>query len=231
MTTVPVQSNSSDYTPTLQQWMEKAGVPSFRALSRAAEVSRWQVNQLRRGHADQMRVAELFRLSQVLQVSLPDLIATFAKNLPDPASSELIEQASAPKAPQLTDSTALQQEYQRLQTQLEQQRDRLYQAFQQESLEILESWLLQWPTAAYAAQQNPQVPAVRLLPLVRPVEQLLEQWGITAIAPVGSEVPYDPQQHQLMEGTAQPGDRVRVRYTGYHQGEKLLHRAKVSPIV
>ena len=124
----------------------------------------------------------------------------------------------------------LQQEYQRLQQQLEQQRETLMQEFQQSSLQVLESWLVQWPTAAYAAQQNEQLPAVRLLPLIRPVESLLQQWGVEAIAPVGAEVPYDPQHQQLMSGSAQPGDKVRVRYTGYRQGDKLLYRAKVSPV-
>jgi hypothetical protein len=36
--------------------------------------------------------------------------------------------------------------------------------------------------------------------------------------------------HQLLEGTAQPGDLVKVRYTGYRQGDKLLYRVKVSPV-
>jgi len=58
----------------------------------------------------------------------------------------------------------------------------------------------------------------------------LQQWSVEAIAEVGKELPYDPTQHQLIEGTAQPGELVRVRYTGYRQGEKLLYRAKVSPV-
>jgi hypothetical protein len=95
-------------------------------------------------------------------------------------------------------------------------------------LQVLESLLLQLPTAVYAAQQNPQVSAVKLLPLLRPIDALLQQWGIEAIAQVGVELPYDPQQHQLMAGTAAMGDRVRVRYVGYRQGDKLLYRAKVS---
>jgi hypothetical protein len=33
-----------------------------------------------------------------------------------------------------------------------------------------------------------------------------------------------------MEGTSLPGEIVKVRYTGYLQGEKLLYRAKVSPV-
>ena len=45
---------------------------------------------------------------------------------------------------------------------------------------------------------------------------------------MGAEVAYNPQMHELIEGTAEPGATVRVRYTGYVQGEKLLYRAKVS---
>jgi len=56
----------------------------------------------------------------------------------------------------------------------------------------------------------------------------LEHWGVESIAPVGAQIPYNPQQHQLMEGTAEPGEPVKVRYTGYRQGDKLLYRAKVS---
>ncbi|NEP44751.1 MAG: XRE family transcriptional regulator, partial [Okeania sp. SIO2H7] len=63
-----------------------------------------------------------------------------------------------------------------------------------------------------------------------PVEQLMEEWGIEAIAPVGSEVAYDPRLHQLMEGSVEAGEMVRVRFAGYRQGEKLLYRAKVSPL-
>jgi molecular chaperone GrpE (heat shock protein) len=72
--------------------------------------------------------------------------------------------------------------------------------------------------------------AVQLLPLVRPVEKLLAAWGVEAIASVGAELPYDQKLHQLIEGTAQPGEMVKVRNIGYRQGEKLLHRAKVSAI-
>jgi len=32
------------------------------------------------------------------------------------------------------------------------------------------------------------------------MEQLLQQWGLEAIAPVGAELSYDPQLHQLLEG-------------------------------
>ena len=120
----------------------------------------------------------------------------------------------------------LQDEYDRLQQQLVQQRQGLWLEFQQASVQMLESLLLQLPTAAYAAQQNPQAPAVKLLPLLRPLDQLLESWGIESIASVGDAVPYDPQQHQLMMGTAQPGDSVKIRYTGYRQGRSIALSGK-----
>ncbi|NEP48934.1 MAG: helix-turn-helix domain-containing protein [Moorea sp. SIO3C2] len=209
------ESSYPNYSEQLRQLMAQVDIPSFRQLSLRADVSELQLRRLRKGQVSQMQVKTLLKIAEALQVSLNQLLVMF---LPDSVSTL-----------QQEDST-LKQEYQRLEHQLEQQRETLMQEFQQSSLQVLESWLVQWPTAAYAAQQNQQLPAVRLLPLVKPVEQLVQKWGVDAIASVGDEVPYDPQQHQLMSGTAQPGDRVRVRYIGYRIGDKLLHRAKVSPV-
>ncbi|NJM49363.1 MAG: helix-turn-helix domain-containing protein [Alkalinema sp. RU_4_3] len=49
-----------------------------------------------------------------------------------------------------------------------------------QALQVLEPWLLQWSAAVYAAQQNPLAPAVKLVPLMRPVEMLVESWGVQA---------------------------------------------------
>ncbi len=196
--------------------MQVANISSFKALSQAAGVSVWQVKQLSRGKAAEMRVQPLHQLSQALRVSIAELLSDFS-DLPVSESPT----ASAP---------AIEQEYQRLQAQIAEQEEALRQDFQQAVLRSLESWLIQFPTLIYAAQQNPQFPAKNFLPFIRPLEQLLKDWGIEAIATVGAEVDYDPQSHQLMDGTAQSGDRVKVRYTGYRQGEKLLYRAKVGRI-
>jgi DNA-binding Xre family transcriptional regulator len=211
-------SSHQDYTQRLQQLMQPLGFSTYKQLSLSAGVSEKLLRRLRQGQVLQLRGETLLKLAQALQVSVSELLATFSSvSLPTTSPSE-------------GEEATLRQEYQRLQQQLEHQRETLMQEFQQSSLQVLESWLVQWPTAAYAAQQNQQLPAARLLPLVRPVEQLLQEWGVDAIASVGSEIPYDPHLHQLMEGTAQPGELVRVRYTGYRQGDKLLYRAKVSPV-
>lgn len=208
------------YSQRLRSLLRQVNLPSLNALSRTADVSEWQVKQLSRGQAATMRVESLHKLAQALQVSVIELVAKF---------SELSCSSIASQGVATPTDANLQQEYQRLQLQLQQQQETLQQEFQNTSLQILESWLIQYPTAAYAAQQN-DVPASRLLPLMRPVEQLIKAWGLEAIAAVGEEVAYDPQIHQLMEGNAEVGDRVRVRYIGYRQGEKLRYRAKVSPV-
>ncbi|MCT7954029.1 helix-turn-helix domain-containing protein [Laspinema palackyanum] len=208
-------SDTSDASQQLQALMQQVGVPSFRALARQAGVSHWQVRQLRQGKALQMRVEPLLVLANVLQVTLSEL---------------LVRCAGVEAGETVPENSTMQAEYDRLQIQIQQQRETLLQEFQLSSLDILESWLRNWPTAAYAATQNPELPAVRLLPLLHPVERLLQEWGVEAIASVGSDIPYNPQQHQLREGMAEPGELVRVRSTGYRQGDKLLYRAEVSPI-
>jgi DNA-binding Xre family transcriptional regulator len=222
----------ADYNTQLRSLMQPIGLNSFRALSRAAGVSEWQVELLRKGQVAQMRVEILLKLSRVLQLSISELVERFSSSPIDPseAAPTLKHRSESIDTHQQEALQQLRQEYQRLQTQLEQQRATLEQEFQQATLQILESWLLQFPTAAYAAQQNPELPATKLLPLMRPIEQLLNSWGIEMLAPVGTELAYDPQEHQLLQGTANPGDQVKVRNPGYRQGSKLLYRAKVSPV-
>ncbi|MEH2421401.1 MAG: nucleotide exchange factor GrpE [Nostoc sp.] len=213
-----------DFTQKLQDLMQQVGISSFKALSRAAGVSEYQLLRLRQGKLAQMRVDVLLKLSPVLQMPLNKLIATFS-------TVELLQEKVAPTQELLEEIADLRKEYQRSQLQLEQQREMLLQELQQSSLQLLESLLLQWPTAAQKAQENPQLAAAKIIPLVqKPLEKLLQAWRVEAIAPVGAELPYDPQLHQLMEGNAQPGEIVKVRYTGYLQGDKLLYRAKVSPL-
>lgn len=206
----------------LQQLMQQAEISTIEELSEIAGISELQLTRLRYGLLPKMQVETILKLAAALKVSVDRFITTFSS------------QSKLPVNPiGEGDSTALislKKEYQQLQQQLEQQKESLNQDFQQASLQILESWLLQWPTAEAAVEKNPQLPAARLLPLVKPVEKLIQQWGLEAIGFVGEELPYDPQWHELMKGTAQTGDTVKVRYIGYKQGDRLLYRAKVSPV-
>ncbi|MBE9166980.1 helix-turn-helix transcriptional regulator [Pleurocapsales cyanobacterium LEGE 06147] len=206
----------------LQQLMQQAEISSIEELSKSAGVSELQLTRLRYGLLPKMQIETILKLAAALKVSVDRLIATFDSQLELPASVTAEENSAV--------LTSLKEEYRQLQQQLERQRESLDQEFQQTSLQVLESWLLQWPTAAAAVEKNPQLPAERLLPLVKPVEKLIQQWGLEAIGFVGEELPYDPQWHELMKGTAEAGDTVKIRYVGYKKGDQLLYRAKVSPI-
>jgi len=211
-----------DYTSRLQHYMQQAELTTLSALYKAARVSPSSVKRLRSGQVTQMQLATLLRLSQTLKLPLTDLIAQFSAGdltenhtvAPHDTSRAMATGAAALKAGDQPQAITVSDGQ---------------QSFQHSSLQVIESWLLQWPTAAHAAQANDHIPAARLIPLLAPVNQLIQSWGVTTIGAVGQEVAYDPRAHQVMSGQAQPGDPVRIRYIGYRHQGKLLHRAKVSP--
>ncbi|BAY31876.1 hypothetical protein NIES2107_37620 [Nostoc carneum NIES-2107] len=221
---------NNNFTHLLQDLMQQVGISSFKELSRTAAVSERQILRLRQGKVKQMRVDILLKLSQKLQITLNEIVTNFS--VQSQQEENLINSALKNNQQNLLqENDNLRREYERSQLALAQQRELLQQEFQQTSLQMLEPLLLQWPTAAQKAKENQQLAAIKVVPLVqKPLEKLLQLWGIEAIASVDEEVPYDPQWHQLMDGSPQAGELVKVRYIGYRQGEKLLYRAKVSPI-
>jgi transcriptional regulator with XRE-family HTH domain len=206
---VPEAAPTSETSPTvptdseqLTNLMRSVGFQSFSQFCQASGVSEKVLRKLRRGQISQMQLGNLQKVATGLQISLSQLVDLFS---------------DTPTAITPTPSP-------------DQSQDSQLQEFQRSSLQILEPWLLQWSAAAYAATQNPELPATKLLPLVRPVENLLNSWDVQMTDRVGETVPYNPQQHDLMDGTANAGDPVRVRYAGYRQVDRLLHRPKVSPV-
>ena len=218
-----------DLTDNLRNLMQKVGCDSFNSLSRAAGVSQWQILQLRKGKIGKMRMEVLVKLSEILQISWIELVETFGVD--DLFSSCNKTHSFDKNIDLLKQITDLQSEYQRLTLSMLEQREVLKREFQRSSLQILESLLLQWPMAAQRAREDHQLSAVKILPLVdTPLERLLQSWNVQAIAAVGDQIPYNPQFHQLLAGTAQPGEIIQVRYPGYRQHDQLLYRARVSPI-
>ncbi len=202
--------------------MQQVNIADLEELSQEANVARLQLIRIQRGLIRNLSVGAIARIAKVLNISIDSLVETF------------VEQSTQSLKPQKTENrdalTACQQEYQKLQQEMLQQQEFLEAEFQKASLETIESWLLQWPTAVAAVHKNPQLPAERLLTLIKPIEELLNQWDVETIASVGEELSYDPQYHQLLKGTAEPGELVKVRYVGYKQEDKLLYKAKVSPV-
>jgi transcriptional regulator with XRE-family HTH domain len=198
----------------LQSLMQAQGIESLTELSRRSGIDQRDLFRLLYGLIGKMQVETLVKLAQTLNISLNQLLTKFWSK----ADNYLI----------LSEKTATVEALKRDYQLLERRQDNLQQEFQQSVLNIIESWLLQWPTVVAIVKENPKFPASNLIPLLKPLENLLNVWGIEAIGQVGEELPYNPQLHQLMEGITQPGEMVKIRYLGYRQGEKLLYKAKVS---
>ncbi len=63
---IPNPMPNNHYTQKLQNLMQRVGISSFKALSRAAGVSERQILRLRQGKLEQMRVDVLLKLSQIV---------------------------------------------------------------------------------------------------------------------------------------------------------------------
>jgi molecular chaperone GrpE (heat shock protein) len=201
-----------DYTSKLQALMHKVGIKSFRKLYELTGISDRPIRKLRSGELNTLHWQTLVKISSTLQITVAELLDTFGAQ-----SSSNTQQLEL-----------LHQEYRQLQQQLQQQRETLQTEFQYQSLQTLESLLTYLPAAKYAAINQPDFPASKIFPLLQSIDRLLAQWDVTVIGEIGTQIAHDPHYHQLIEGTAQAGELVTVRYMGYRQGEKLIFRAKVS---
>ena len=202
------------HTLELQALMHKVGINSFRRLAKLSRTSERTIRKLRSGEIDTLRWQTLVSISSTLQIAINELTEIFAR------------QSSANSDRQKLDT--LHQEYQYLHQQFQQQRSTLQAEFQYQSLQTLESFLTYFPTAKAAAAQHPDFPASKIFPLLKSIDRLIAQWGVTVIGEIGAEVAYDPRWHQLIAGTAAPDELVTIRYVGYRQDDKPIFRAKVS---
>ena len=237
-------------TQSLRKMMQAVSISSWQMLSDRAGVSRRAIDQLRNGKGANLKYRDLLKLAAILQIDIYELTAEFINNLSESSdhlrteindriahdltadsSVNLHEKIVTQQSEQIQNQNSdLQAEYQLLLHRLEQQKQDLRSQLIREAVQQIESLILQLPSAAYAARQNPQLPAKNILPLLRPLDALLQQWEITPIGTVGEQIAYDPQEHQLMEqeSAIAVGDCVLVRYVGYKFGDRLLYRARVS---
>ncbi|WP_017293283.1 helix-turn-helix domain-containing protein [Geminocystis herdmanii] len=187
----------------LQGLMTQNDIGNYLELSRKSKVSELQFYRLENNLLDHLPLGVLKKIATTLNIPLSSLIEQLTHQ---------IDRAS------FNDSLSVEN-------------DTLIKEYQQETISILESLLLQLPTVVYAVKNNPDLPANRLLPLLEPINQLLSSWGISSIEQVGDIVDYNPQEHELMDNDDHENiTKVEIRYVGYRQQDKLLYRAKVTPV-
>ncbi len=197
-----------------KELLENTRFPSYLEFSRQIGVSELTLHRLDVGLIDSTSLGELKKIATGLNISLDNLIDFFSRG-------DSSVQVSGDKLEDTDNEKSYAQG----------EKDLIFQEFQQSTIAILESLLLQLPTVIKAVENNPSLPASRVIPLLKPLNSLLSEWEVSAIAPVGSIVPYNPQEHQIMnEGEVlEEGENVEIRYVGYRQRDNLLYRAKVSP--
>lgn len=226
-----------DIQATLRRLMERLQLTSWGALSSASGVSIRQIRMMRHGQLDRLTLGTIDRLAQALHCSRTEFLAIFERleTLPPPDPSDHSDHsdpsdpsASSDRFPAKPDQAlVLQAECDRLREELDRQATDLNRRFQTQAIDQLESFLTSWPVAADRARRDPNLPAIKLVPLLKPIESLLAFWQVETIGAIGQITEFDPIQHQPIGDQPNSGDRVRVTHCGYRHGDRLLFRAKV----
>ena len=207
-----MKNNNQYISSLLKQKMKEVGINNYRQLSEKAKVSERQLYRLQNGLISSISVGVLEKIALALNISVGKFIDELTGNQQEKEAKENVS------------------------IQLEKEQDSL-SSQQQEAIFILESLILQLPTIANAVEKNPQLPAKKLLPLLKPLDRLLDHWGIIVIGTIGEVVDFNPQEHELIDrietndGDNQDNFLVKVRYVGYRYQSKLLYRAKVSSVL
>lgn len=203
----------------LRKLMSQAGIDNYLQFSHLAQISERHFYRIENGLIRALTLDTLQKIAQPLNLSVTSLISAFAEEFSTDSQTQIERQ--------------LKQEYEQLKQDNQQLAAKLTQEWQEATISTLESLVLQLPTIREAVKQNPELPASRLLPLLKPLNQLLSKWEIEPIGSVGEIISYNPQEHELMESgdcDLDHIDQVKIRYVGYRQRDNLLYRAKVSPI-
>ncbi|MGA0200538.1 MAG: helix-turn-helix domain-containing protein, partial [Prochlorotrichaceae cyanobacterium] len=181
--TRPPQDTPPTYPldPKLRAQMQVANLTSFRQLAQRSGLSRYQINKIRRGEWESLSFAGAVNLATVLNLSLAELLSwTPFEVVPPPSETNALGD----------DRQKIALDYQHLENQLQQQAANLRSQFQREVLQQLESWLLNWPKVVHAVQSNkPDLLAAKILPLLRPLDLLLQAWEVDPIGAIGDRLP------------------------------------------
>ena len=104
----------------------------------------------------------------------------------------------------------------------------LQSSWQKESINLLQELLISYPTAKLMVELKHNLPSKNILALLKPLELLLQKWGIETIGQPWKKVPYNPNIHDCGEEDISQGELVYIRWVGYYQGDRVLLPAKVS---
>ena len=217
--------------PLLLEWMNRVGIPNWKALRQKSGLSSTALWQLRDGEVTNLKFSELLQVATVLRVPLGELLEKLGLPVEHP-ELEARRQECARLASQLRqvsqEKEALHQAGLRLHQELQQQRLELTQELRESTFEQLQTLLTDYPTILSLIDIKPELPAKNLLSLFVSLDNLLSVWSYEQIGKPWQQVPYDPQIHQPDAADIAAGELVYIRFVGYKHQQRILCPAKVS---
>ncbi|BAQ59763.1 hypothetical protein GM3708_168 [Geminocystis sp. NIES-3708] len=122
----------------------------------------------------------------------------------------------------------LENQCQDLKEKLENLPPELMDKWQQESFNLLQTLLVNYPTAKTMVKLKPDLAAINVITLLKPLDKLLAKWDIESIGKPWERVGFNPEIHYSNEENLTLNELVYIRFIGYSQGNHILLRAKVS---
>ena len=198
--------------------LKELGFSNLEDLRQKSGLSRESLPYLAGGNFHQITFGDLTKLAASLKWSVVELI----ENLELDYSGKIRQQKL------LEETEELRSECGRLRDRLQQQKAEITTDFRESTFEQLQSLLTNYPSIRPMAEAKPNLPAKNLIPLLTPLDNLLESWGYEAIGKPWEEVSFNPRLHQADSEEIAEGDLVYIRFVGYRNGENILAPAKVS---
>lgn len=204
----------------LQERLQQLSIADWKTLRQKSGLTTRQVMQVRRGKIEQLPLHQLQMLAVALNWSIEDLTYKLGI-LSSPEETSSVNPEVTPE------SLEIEQLHQQCQ-QLQQELQRLKTQERHSTFSQLQTLLTNYPTLRRIVEVKPDLPAKNLLPMLTPLENLLNNWGYQSIGSAWQQVSYSPQLHQPDTVDIQPGELVYIRLVGYRDGERILCPAKVS---
>lgn len=177
----------------------------------------------------QLKIAELSLTQQKITVLEQELELSINElELTQDESAKLTNQSETEKKDLQQQIKHWQKQYSILHQKLEKLPQQLIEDWQQQTFVQLQSLLANYPTAKMMVKFKPDLPAQNLIALLKPLENLCQNWGIQQIGKPWQQVSFNPQLHQPDSGDIRENELVYIRFVGYRQSDRILLPAKVS---
>lgn len=124
--------------------------------------------------------------------------------------------------------TLLENKCQKLNEEINNISSNLTKDWQEKSFHLLQTLLVNYPTAKIMVKIKPDLPAENVINFLKPLDKILTEWGIETIGKPWEKVLFNPELHYSEEENLNLNEEVYIRFVGYKHDNKILLPARVS---